>query len=262
MEYNYQDNTLLHGIGFNFAHLESILKYGIVSCNEAKREKITYTKNYDVLNNNNDDYISCIRVGDIPLTDLNSKNSAYAVYTVYGINFIIEDVEIEDTYAHRLLDEVLVKDKIPLTKIKGLAIPKEYLNVPVFGVRIIPRNITKYEYLKDIVFDYIAFLNKYGSKINKRDVEIYLIEALYINKEIAKTKEEQEDEYLELIKEYEDILKDLNELLASVTYDVFSRLLNKSVTIEDLVNYLTHNSLMISNIPNHFFMLTKGVSLS
>ena len=50
MGYKYSDNTLIHSIGFNFARLESILKYGILSSKKAKEKNISFARNYNGYN--------------------------------------------------------------------------------------------------------------------------------------------------------------------------------------------------------------------
>ena len=47
VNYKFNDNTLMHGIGFNPMIFEGILKYGIVSENYAKKNNITYSRKYN-----------------------------------------------------------------------------------------------------------------------------------------------------------------------------------------------------------------------
>ena len=47
MKYNYNDDTLIHAIGFNPMKLEGILKYGIITDDYAKEHNITYSRNYN-----------------------------------------------------------------------------------------------------------------------------------------------------------------------------------------------------------------------
>ena len=100
MEYNYNENTLFHSINYNFAKLESILKYGILSESKVKElnnnfellglPTISYTKNYK--GSNTDKYISTTSYS---LINENNPNSSYNLYTTKGISFIIEDTHIQ-----------------------------------------------------------------------------------------------------------------------------------------------------------------------
>ena len=81
MEYIYNNDTLLHSIGFNFQRLESILKHGIVSLTKAKELAINYAKNY-TLDGQDDNYISSVLYKNI---DFSSNNSAYKIYIKKGI---------------------------------------------------------------------------------------------------------------------------------------------------------------------------------
>lgn len=47
MTYKFNDNTLIHAIGFNPMKLEGILKYGIITDNYARKHNITYSRNYN-----------------------------------------------------------------------------------------------------------------------------------------------------------------------------------------------------------------------
>ena len=67
-------------------------------------------------------YIDAYDDFDIKLFD---KEGAYYRYILNGISFIVEDVQFETQKAHRV-DEVLVKNKIELDKIKGIQISDKY----------------------------------------------------------------------------------------------------------------------------------------
>ena len=116
MTYNYQDKTLLHGIGFNLQRFVGILEHGIVSKNYADRLHLTFAKNYSLVFQDNN-YVSLVCTGIINPED---KGGAYQVYTKNGINFIVEDIEFASdpyqVYLHRS-DEVLVKDFVPLFRL-------------------------------------------------------------------------------------------------------------------------------------------------
>jgi len=267
MDYNYKDDTLLHSVGFNLQRFESILKYGIVSKNYASKDGIDYAKNY-AINNQNNDYISLVRVGDI---NLDNYETSYWIHTKIGINFIVEDVNYvsdrKELFIHRI-DEVLVKDNISIDKIKGIAIPLEYqnkiLNDDSFG--IIPLDVTTYKFVYDITVNYLSFLKSHYPKLKLDNIlfelkTVYFNEIYYTNNAIKMLEENAKRtfdnskilEYVaeknELMQNYREILKDLNEFLNSLTYTVFSKILDKEPTLIDVINYLSNNQFMIYQIP-------------
>ncbi len=250
MTYDYNSDTLLHSVGFNLQRLESILSNGILSYNKAKEKGIDFTKNYS-LKETNDDYISLVRVGDIKEDD---NLSAYNIHTTYGINLIVEDTSFEDDpfkfYLHRP-DEVLVKDEIPLNNIKGLAILKDYQDNYLFNLPVIPYDITSYAYLVSIVDDYSKFLAKYNYVINKDELKEYIREIYLINKALFKLDIYNFVDREELIKDYQETLRELNEFLGEETYLCFSDLLGERATLKNTINYLSHNKFSIYDIPRH-----------
>ena len=59
MEYKYNSDTLMHGIGFNFSKFESILSHGILSLECGKAENVRINRSFK--GHNKDDEISMVR---------------------------------------------------------------------------------------------------------------------------------------------------------------------------------------------------------
>lgn len=126
MNYNFNDNTLLHSVMFNPFKLESILQNGIMSFNEASKSNSSFTRN--TFGYNFDDYISMTRYMYVSFGD---KNTSFYNYTLKGITLIVEDQDF--IYDHKDMyfnypDEVFVKDKVDKENIKGILLPLKYLD--------------------------------------------------------------------------------------------------------------------------------------
>jgi len=253
MKYPYNDNTLFHSVGFNLERMTSILDYGILSKNEALKNNITYSNNY--LNFKSDDDISLTRYLYI---NPNVELSSYNLYLKRGIAFIVEDVDFiydkDDTLIHRS-DEVLVKKKIPLDKIKGITIPLEYYNLTLDKLPIIPFNITSYNALKLISDNYVAYLKNNNHNID-RNYYLELFQDIRLtNNAIASLKNKNIDnndiDYKESILYYKELMGELNEFLALESFICFSKILKKEATLIDTINYImsNHKKLEIYNVP-------------
>ena len=83
MNYNFNDNTLLHSVMFNPFKLESILQNGIMSFNEASKSNFSFTRN--TFGYNFDDYISMTRYMYVSFGD---KNTSFYNYTLFNVTSI------------------------------------------------------------------------------------------------------------------------------------------------------------------------------
>lgn len=251
MEYDFNDETLLHSIGNNLQRLEGILNKGILSFNNAKEIDATYTKNYSI-SGQNDDYISCVKVGNI---DYALDRCAYTLHTARGINFIIEDINYEDNNKEYFIhhpDEVLVKDRIPVSNIKGIMIPQNKVINNLDYLEIIPLDVSRFDYLKNIISNYLVFIIRHRGRVDMSYINEILKEIKEIN--IAYKHEENPDEKLEIYKDYIDALVELNIYLSSATKVAFIRCLDRSnITLKDVINYLTDG-----RIPIYDFNLGNG----
>ena len=261
MEYNYNENTLFHSINYNFAKLESILQYGILSESKVKElnnnfnllglPNISYTKNYE--GSNTDKYISATSYS---LINENNPNSSYNLYTTKGISFIIEDihylVDKEKFKIHRD-DEVLVEGIIPPRFIKGLTIPENDKHKKLSELTYIPLNATKYESIKSNYEIIEKYLKEYNYTIPERDANNYLKLINLLSNLISTNDISKEDSYYkENYQEYRNVLKEFNHFIASHISNCFNKLLNKECTPLDVIEYIlkkNNQKLEIYNLP-------------
>lgn len=251
----FNDDTLLHAIGFNLMRFEGILKYGIVSYNYAKEHHIPYSKNYnftldkktierkhlgesinETLTNSNYHNIYLIRmlyVSDDPL-------SAYHLYATRGISFIVENVPFISNKTQEFIkrsDEVIVKDYIPTSNIKGIAIPDKFYNVPLNEVGILSSNMMNYDYVVDNIKNYLIFLQSYHHQLDITEVS-YLLKDFKIAATSLRTLDKSSEDYQDALADYKDIINELNTYLANETYKCFTRILNEPATVGNVVAYI------------------------
>ena len=180
MKYNYTEDSLFHSIGYNFAKLESILQYGILSVNTAKIYNssglfnIPYTKNYEGSNDSN--HISLISYS---LINENDSNSSYNLYATKGISFIIEDIHYlvdKQKYNIHRTDEVLATTRVPIENITGITIPDNDKNKKLSELIYLPLNATKYEYILANYQILDNYLKQYNYTIPESFANKYLIQ--------------------------------------------------------------------------------------
>jgi len=257
MEYKYSDDTLLHSVGFNLQRFVSVLNYGILSKNKADQLGLTFSKNY-IINGQNDDYISMLRVGDI---NPDESISAYKLHTIFGISFIVENIDFvsdrKTNFIHRT-DEVLVKDTISTDSITGIAIPVMFQNIKLQDIVIIPPDITSYSILKEITMNYVNFLKSYNYDIELENILVYFNEVKHINDFMREIKEKKDTEGLteedlqdirEVMADYREVIREINDFLGMETYNCFRKILGDQITLSDVVNYLSNGRYEIYNIP-------------
>lgn len=258
MNYKYNENTLIHSIGFNFGRLESIFKYGILSCQKAKELGVPFARNY--FGYNLDDMVSLIRYLYVNPMD---KNSAYAKYTTSGISFLVEDVNYLYNKDERIInhsDEVLVHSHIPVQNIKGLLVPSAYRNVLLKDLDYLPLDSTSFLNIKNISDNLIRYLGEYGYEVDTSEYTEYILELYVTNKAISKIMDKDSLDYLELEGNFKEIIKDLNEFFQVEVFICFAKILNnKRVTVMDVVNYLNnkYHSFNIYDIP--IYVRGKGL---
>lgn len=266
----FNDDTLLHSIGFNLMRFEGILKYGIVSYNYAKEHNILYAKNYnftldkktidkkhlgdsinETLTNANYHNIYLTRmlyVSDDPL-------SAYNLYATRGISFIIEKVSFISDKTQEFIkrsDEVIVKDYIPLTNIKGITIPNNFYNVPLNEVGIIANNMMNYDYIVNNVTSYLKFLQSYHHEVDITEIS-YLLKDFKTAATSLRTATKHTEDYEEALADYKDIINEINALLAEETYKCFTKILGTPATIGNAVEYINkkYHNLEIINLEDN-----------
>lgn len=248
MNYKYNDNTLLHSVGFNIFKLESIFENGILSFNEAKDKNINYARNYSGYNLN--DTISCVRVSYI---NPNILNSSYHKHIVKDISLIIEDTKFIYNKNERIIhnvDEVLVENSIDKKNIKGLVIPSEYENTPLMELDYLTLDSTSYINIKTNCAFIFEYLRKYNHAIDLSIVNEYLNE-LFLTNNAIRVNDNKED-YDDLVINFKEVVLELNDYLKKEIHKCFCKLLNKDdVTLIDAVEYLNnkYNKLNIYDIP-------------
>jgi len=240
MGYKIGDTTLIHTCGFDILAFMNIMKHGIMSYDYAVEHGIPYFKNYH--GSNLGDTISCVR----PIySNEEVFDSAYELYVKHGISFFLEGVPFiydkEERFIHRM-DEVLVKDYIPVSKIKGILIPEEYVNLPLHCLPYIRKNATSYPLIKHKT-DYMRkFFVGNGEDIQVDYYNDIYNELYYIHLAYEKSEKEEERQYLK--SEHVNVIHDLNELLGNDVERYFRKVLNKeNVTILDIIDFVNDKEL-------------------
>jgi hypothetical protein len=231
--YNFNDNTLLHTCGFNFYSFVNILKNGIMSSSMAKEKGIDLNRNF--YGRNLDDTISCVRY--LYVND-KIEDGAYNLHIKHGISFIIEDVDFiydkNDRIIHRY-DEVLVKDYIDISKIKGILMPESYLDCSLNELEYIRKSSTSYILIKNNLEKLISFINLLGGNSSVTKYSDYLIELYFINE--AFRNEKNEVEMKSLKEEFADVIDEINYSLGNEMNECFKKILGHDVCLYDVVNY-------------------------
>jgi len=255
MDYNYNLNTLIHSIGFNFCALESIFQNGILSYNKALELGVNYSRNY--FGYNLDDTISCIRYSYI-----NSEvdDSSYSRYTKCGVSLIIEDVAFIYNKNERIIhraDEVLVSDYISSDKIKGIIVPSSYSEATLDSLTYLPLDSTSYINIKNKCAIYLNYLKTYGHEVKIDDLNIYLRELYLTNNAILEISKNSSDlkndlDYLDLVNDFKDVIGDLNDFIGMEFQTCFNKFFKKdNVNVLDMVSYINYKykKLNIYDLP-------------
>jgi len=257
MNYKFNDDTLIHAIGFNPMKLEGILKHGIITENYAKENNINYSRNYnfnlneemlkkvennsevnEIIEKANKENIYLVRslyISDDPL-------SAYNMYVKNGISFIVEDKPFFYNKNKELIkrsDEVIVKNHIEKENIKAIMIPEEYKNKRLNEVNMLPNNILNFGLIKSSVINMIKYLNDYNYDVDIDEIA-YLLKDLEIAFKSVKSLDKNNQDYNVAMLDYKDIINDINNLLSNYVYDMFSKLLGRDATVLDMVEYINN----------------------
>ena len=235
--YKFNDNTLLHSCGFNFYSFVNILKNGIMSSSIAKEKGIDFSKNFD--GSNLDDTISCVRY--LYVND-EIEDGAYNIHIKHGISFIIEDVDFiydkSDRVIHRY-DEVLVKDYIDSSKIKGILIPETYTFCPLAELEYVKSSSTSYVLIKNNINRLLEFINILGGNVSVKEYDDYLRELYFINEAFRNESNESELEFLR--DDFVDVINEINYSLGKEMNKCFKNILGHDVCLYDVVNYFNKN---------------------
>lgn len=261
-------DTLLHAIGFNLMKFEGILKHGIVSYDYAKKHNLPYARNYNfTLNHENDKKYEGINES---LMNANNHNiylvrmlyvsddplAAYNLYVTKGISFVIDDVSFISDMNREFIkrsDEIIVKNYIPKSKITGIVVPSELADISLSEMRILPHNIVNCNYILDNVWEYVKYLCEYGHKINLEELTL-LCRDLKTAAISLKSLDKNDEDYQEALVDYNEIISDINSVLANETERCFVKILGEELTIMDIISYINskYGNLEISDLPINY----------
>lgn len=238
-KYNFGDNTLLHSVGFDLYKFNNILKTGIVSKNQAEKENIKYSRNY--FGYNLDDYISMVRYIYVPDTGV----SAYQKYVLNGITFIVEDQDFifdVNKMHFNYSDEVFVKDKVDVSKIKGIMVSEDYLETNLSNLSMLPLETTSYINIKHTTDNIIRYLKNEGYNCDMQYYEDILREMYFTLQALTKEVNDKD-----LLNDFKETKYELDYYIAAEVEKCFSQKLNiKNATLGDAIEYINQKNL---NLP-------------
>lgn len=232
MNYNFNDNTLLHSVMFNPFKLESILQNGIMSFNEASKSISSFTRN--TFGYNFDDYISMTRYMYVSFGD---KNTSFYNYTLKGITLIVEDQDF--IYDHKDMyfnypDEVFVKDKVDKEKIKGILLSSKYLDYLLEELPMFNLKSTSYVNIKHTCDDLINYLKTLNYDVNMPLYNIYLNDLYQV---VLKLQKDENNSML--LEEFMECKISLNEFISKEVQNAFDKKINKNfTTLEEMATFI------------------------
>lgn len=232
MNYNFNDNTLLHSVMFNPFKLESILQNGIMSFNEASKSNFSFTRN--TFGYNFDDYISMTRYMYVSFGD---KNTSFYNYTLKGITLIVENQDFiynQNEMYFNYPDEVFVKDKVVKENIKGILLPLKYLDYLLEELPMFNLKSTSYVNIKHTCDDLINYLKTLNYDVNMPLYNIYLNDLYQV---VLKLQKDENNSML--LEEFMECKISLNEFIAKEVQNAFDKKFNKKITtLEEMATFI------------------------
>ena len=232
MNYNFNDNTLLHSVMFNPFKLESILQNGIISFNEASKSNFSFTRN--TFGYNFDDYISMTRYMYVSFGD---KNTSFYNYTLKGITLIVEDQDFiynQNEMYFNYPDEVFIKDKVDKENIKGILLPLKYLDYLLEELPMFNLKSTSYVNIKHTCDDLINYLKTLNYDVNMPLYNIYLNDLYQV---VLKLQKDENNSML--LEEFMECKISLNEFIAKEVQNAFDKKFNKKITtLEEMATFI------------------------
>ena len=237
---NNEPQIFYHSIGYNFLAIPSILKRGIISSYYDEEEKF-HLKEYT--GNNNLRWISA----------LSKKGKAYEFFAKDKINFkfksakyysgIGQKCEAQDLglpYQSGLYDdEVFIYDKVDPEDILSLIVSKNLYYRDFREINLLNGNISS-EKVQNRVYYYLGFIFQMTYKDYQDEFKDDLY-ALYINtvKFENKDTDTQKETSRQFFEEQEKTIKEINQKLLSIIYNILKSKLNKEeILMKDVIDFI------------------------
>lgn len=240
----YLEKDCLHGIGFNFFKIESILKYGILSEYAAYKKGVSIHRNFN--GNNKALWISVV---DPNMVDKNAKG--YNNFVLKGISFycfcpkIFPGVpfnnSVEPKYTGEYEDEKFVFDKIQPNQIYAILIPKFMTNKNLLELNYLSGS-NNFHLIFETINDYINRIeNNSNVQIDKTAIAKLLQQYrdLVISYECLSVAEQKKNSTN--LFESADLLKErMNKVIASAMSKYYAEVLSideEQLTVKDVVAF-------------------------
>ena len=248
---NNSNRDCLHGIGFNFFKIESILKNGILSEYAAYKKGVSINRNFN--GNNKSLWISVV---DPNMIDKRAKG--YNSFVLQGISFycfcpqifsgVTSNSSINPKYTGEYEDEKFVFDQIPPQHIYAILVPKLMADKSLLELNYLSGS-NNYGLIFNTVKDYINHIEiNYNVHVNKDEINNLLkqyedIVVSFESLSIAEQKQQSKKLFADT-----DLLKEkLNKIIASAMSKYYADMLKideQKVMVKDVVAY----ELIKSNI--------------
>ena len=231
-----------HSVGFNIVKLDSILRTGLMSLEEAKKRDVSYSRSFDGYNLN--DTISLVR-GIYSNID---TDGAYKKYISNGVTIEISlplDKIIYDTSERYINhhDEVLCSGFISNESFKSLIIPEEYVDSTLEELPILTLSSTSYHNIKSTSDNIVSYIeNTLHGKVLKDEYNELLEELKLTIKALNSSFDDEE-----LNEDFLDIKYELNCFLTECLANALRPYIGKEdITLYDVVSFINSNTL---NLP-------------
>lgn len=234
----------LHGIGFNFFKIGSILKHGILSQYAAHKEGVSIHRNFN--GNNKGLWISVV---DPDMIDKNAKG--YNSFVLQGVNFYCfcpkifsgtnQNSSTIPKYTGEYEDEKFVFDKILPEQIYAILIPKAMTNKTLLEVDYIYGS-NNYQLIWETVNDYIMHIEttsnirvdrkEFNELLQKQKDLVISYESLHPN--------EQKQQYEKFVCSMDLIKVQINKLLAKIVSQYYADALSireDQLAVKDVVAF-------------------------
>lgn len=244
---NDEQKKCYHGIGFDFFKIASIIENGILSKDEMINRRLDVPTNFD--GGNADRWISVV---DGSMVD--QKLSAYCSFIMHGVSFecCVPKMHQSLPYSERAYallkglpfdkgehkDEKYVYNQIPVSNIKKINIPKNYVNANIKDLSYIFNSLC-FDSFYDRIKYYIKRVEANGTNIDSESLENSLVEYKRILDEYNHFDVQQKDaisDRMPIILEKERCK--VNKVIQGWMYDYYKKELNQDeITVCDVVRH-------------------------